>query len=165
MTFAPRTWVVGEVVTGALMNQEIRDQFASMFAVWSSYTPAWTAASTNPVLNNGALVGRYIKIGRTVTAAIILTMGSTTTYGSGAQELSLPFTAAAAIVSYLGTARFTGASTWLGQTYVILGSSTMQVTFPASASATTGASMSASAPETQSNGDILRASITYQSAS
>lgn len=165
MTFAPRTWVVGEVVTGALMNQEIRDQFNSMFAAWSSYTPTWTGATTNPVINNGSIVGRYIKIGRTVTAEVILTMGSSTTYGSGSQEIGVPFTAASAIVSYLGTARFTGASTWLGQTYLILGSSSMQVTFPAGSGVTTGASMSPTVPETQSNGDILRAAITYQSAS
>lgn len=165
MTFAPRTWVVGEVVTGALMNTEIRDQFNSMFAAWTAYTPTWTGATTNPAIGNGSIVGRYIKIGRTVTAEVILTMGSTTTYGSGSQEIGVPVTAAAAIVSYLGTARFTGASTWLGQTYLILGNNTMQVTFPASASATTGASMSPTVPETQSNGDILRAAITYQSAS
>lgn len=165
MTFAPRTWVVGEVVTGALMNTEIRDQFNSMFAAWTAYTPTWTGATTNPVINNGSIVGRYMKVGRTVHASVILTMGSSTTYGSGTQEIGVPFTAASAIVSYLGTARFTGASTWIGQTYLILGSSGMQVTFPASSSATTGATMSPTSPETQSNGDILRASITYQSAS
>ena len=42
MAFVPRTWVVGEVVTAALMNQEIRDGFTATL----EETMAWTAIST-----------------------------------------------------------------------------------------------------------------------
>lgn len=42
MVFVPRTWVVGEVVTAALMNQEIRDGFNSTL----QETMAWTAISS-----------------------------------------------------------------------------------------------------------------------
>ena len=42
MAFVPRTWVVGEVVTAALMNQEIRDGFAATL----EETLAWTAISS-----------------------------------------------------------------------------------------------------------------------
>ncbi|MDQ0795567.1 hypothetical protein [Streptomyces sp. B1I3] len=90
MTFAPKTWVVGEVVSAAILNQEIRDQLNSIFGAWSSYTPTWQATTTQPVLGNGTLVGRYLKVGRTVTFTAQLTIGSTTTLGSGNQALGLP---------------------------------------------------------------------------
>lgn len=94
MTFAPRTWAVGEVVPAAVMNTEIRDQFNSFFGAWTAYTPSWTAATTNPVLGNGTLVGQYMKVGRTCTVAIMLTIGSTSTFGSGFWRISLPAQAA-----------------------------------------------------------------------
>lgn len=57
---------------------------------WQTYTPTWTAATTNPVLNNGTIAGRYLRQGRLVTVQIKLTMGSSTTYGSGNWLFSLP---------------------------------------------------------------------------
>ncbi|MFB7711580.1 hypothetical protein [Streptomyces sp. NPDC056105] len=84
MTTTPRTWVVGEVVSAALLNQEIRDQFNSFFGAWSTYTPGWFAETgTNPTLGNGTLTGRYLKVGRTVDWVMQLTWGSTTAAGSG----------------------------------------------------------------------------------
>ncbi|GGZ28390.1 hypothetical protein GCM10010387_22300 [Streptomyces inusitatus] len=94
MTFAPRTWSVGEVVTAAMLNVEIRDQLNSMFAAWTSYTPTWTGATTNPAIGNGTLVGRHMKIGRTCHVHARLIVGSSTTFGSGNLSLGLPFTAA-----------------------------------------------------------------------
>ena len=58
-----------------------------------SYTPAWTGA-TNPTLGNGTLTGRWTRIGRTVIGSINLTIGSTTTGGSGSWAWDLPVTAA-----------------------------------------------------------------------
>ncbi|MGD6761346.1 hypothetical protein ACOKM5_20645 [Streptomyces sp. BH097] len=84
MTFAPRTWTTGEVVTAAMMNTEVRDQFNSFFGAWSSYTPTWQAeGGANPTLGNGTIVGRYLKIGRTVDWVVQLTWGSTTAAGGG----------------------------------------------------------------------------------
>ncbi|MBA2951988.1 hypothetical protein [Streptomyces himalayensis] len=86
MTFAPRTWVVGEVVTAALLNQEIRDQFNSFFGAWTDYsaTMVWGAeGGTQPAIGNGTIVARYIKVGRTVDYLQRITLGSTSTYGDG----------------------------------------------------------------------------------
>jgi hypothetical protein len=83
MTFTPRTWVVGEVVSAAIMNQEIRDQWNTVLGTWTDYTPTWIAESGGtPAVGNGALTGRYMKVGRTVDALIKLTVGSTTTFGN-----------------------------------------------------------------------------------
>lgn len=84
MTTNPRTWVVGEVVSAALMNQEIRDQFNSFFGAWSTYTPGWGAdGGAAPTLGNGSLTGRYLKVGRTVDFVLQLTWGSTSAAGGG----------------------------------------------------------------------------------
>ncbi|MER7806174.1 hypothetical protein [Streptomyces sp900116325] len=82
MTFAPKTWVVGETVSAALLNSEIRDQFNSIFDAWTPYTPAWIAEiGSAPSLGNGTLVGDYLKVGRRVDFRVLLTWGSTTTGG------------------------------------------------------------------------------------
>ncbi|MEU1474512.1 MULTISPECIES: hypothetical protein [Streptomyces] len=165
MTFTPRTWVVGEVVSAALMNQEIRDQFNSMFGAWSSYSPTWTASTTNPVLNDGTLTGRYMKIGRTVIGEVILTCGASTTYGSGAWSFSLPAAAASSGFSALGSARMISTDTWHGQVSINSGASTFQVTFPTSATNTRSANASQGTPATLASTNSIRAWFCYESAS
>jgi len=165
VTFAPRLWVVGEVVSAAIMNQEIRDQVNSILDTWTTYTPTWTAATTNPSLGNGSITGRYMKVGRTVTVSIMLTIGSTTTLGTGAYLIGVPVPAAAAVVSSLGAARLSAADTWLGHMFLASGASAANVTFPATATNTRGANMSGTVPETLAAGHILRVSLTYQAAS
>lgn len=84
MTTTPRTWVVGEVVSAALLNQEIRDQLNSFFGAWSSWTPGWLAeGGAAPTLGNGTITGRYLKVGRTVDWVLQLSWGSTTAAGGG----------------------------------------------------------------------------------
>ncbi|MFF8100194.1 hypothetical protein ACF07S_10520 [Streptomyces sp. NPDC016640] len=132
---------------------------------WRAYTPAWTAATTNPSLGNGTITGRYTRLpGRTCVAAIRLVTGSTTTYGSGAYLFSVPLAAADDVVEYVGTARLTAGSTYIGQAFLGAGSSVMNVTFPAAATPATAANMSPTAPATLASGHILRLEITYQTA-
>jgi len=63
---------------------------------WTTYTPTWTATTTNPTLGNGTLTGHYKQIGKTVFVRVKLSWGSTTTGGSGDWRFSLPVTAASA---------------------------------------------------------------------
>lgn len=101
MTFTPKTWVVGEVVSAAMLNQEIRDQFGSFFGAWTDYTPSWIAETGGtPAVGNGTLTGRYLKVGRTVDFLIRLTVGSTTTFGNTNANwaFGLPFAPAATFV-------------------------------------------------------------------
>lgn len=58
------------------------------------YTPTWTASGGNPAIGNGSIVGNWTKNGKLVTASIAITMGSTTTYGSGNWLFGLPEPAA-----------------------------------------------------------------------
>lgn len=61
-------------------------------AGWTFYTPTWTAATTNPTLGNGTISGHYKQIGKTVWLHIVVSVGSTTTLGSGNWQFSLPVT-------------------------------------------------------------------------
>lgn len=71
--------------------------------IWSTYTLAWTAATTNPAIGDGILEGRYTLIGNTVHVNIYMYAGSTTTFGTGVWSFSLPFTAANISGHYGGT--------------------------------------------------------------
>ncbi|MEE1813709.1 hypothetical protein PUR59_01465 [Streptomyces sp. SP18ES09] len=160
----PRTWVVGEVVTAAYLNAEIRDQWLDMLAAWVTYTPVWTAATTNPVLGNGTIVGRYKKVGRKVDFQIDLTMGSTTTYGTGAWSVTLPFTAAGSSGSRIGTAQALGASRFAGQVVISSGANGTSAFFPASSSVSNLSSAASAVPFAWASGNELRITGTYESA-
>lgn len=162
MTTTPRTWVVGEVVSAAEMNAEIRDQWNDVLAAWTSYTPTWTAATTNPAIGNGTITGRYKQIGKLCTASFQLSAGSTTTFGAGAYTIGLPVIAANSVVGFLGVARLTGTDTWIGQISIGAGGSGGNVTFPASSTNTRGANASATSPETWIATSVLRGTVTYQ---
>ena len=71
-------------------HQDVQDEITAIRAAWTAYTPTWTAATTNPTLGNGSIVGRYRQIGKTVTFSVALTIGSTTNIGQGAYGFGLP---------------------------------------------------------------------------
>lgn len=62
----------------------------------TDYTVAWTASSGTPSIGNGALSGRYMRIGNYVHVTINLFIGSTTTFGTGSWFFGLPIQTAAA---------------------------------------------------------------------
>lgn len=70
----------GDIVDGAVYDS-------------GTYTPVWSADTTNPSIGNGILEGRYTKIGTLVNMSIKIVMGSTTTFGSGSYSFGLPFQA------------------------------------------------------------------------
>lgn len=65
---------------------------ATLSGAWTSYTPVWSSTGTAVSLGNGTITGAYRQIGMTVDVRIVLTMGGTTTYGTGAYRVSLPVT-------------------------------------------------------------------------
>ena len=89
-TTAP-SYSAGSVLTAAQLNA-LQD---GIQAAWTAYTPAWTGTTTNPAIGNGTVSGSYLQIGKTISWRCIVTMGSTTTYGSGAWLISLPVAASA----------------------------------------------------------------------
>ena len=75
---------------------------------WTAYTPVWTGLGSNPVLGNGTLTGSFKQRGKIVDFRINLVTGSTTTYGSGGYNLTLPV-----------TAKYSDVNTIIGNGYVI----------------------------------------------
>lgn len=73
---------------------------ATALGTWASYTPTWTAATSNPVIGNGSIAARWMQMGDLVVASGLITMGSSTTYGTGEWRLTLP--TAAASLAYGG---------------------------------------------------------------
>ena len=61
--------------------------------VWTSYTPVWTAAGTACALGNGTITGAFRRRGDVVDWRVILTPGSTTTFGTGTYSITLPIEA------------------------------------------------------------------------
>ncbi|MET7739614.1 hypothetical protein [Streptomyces sp. NPDC005385] len=132
---------------------------------WTSYTPTWTGSTTNPVLNNGVLVGRYQRTGRTITCHVNLIPGSTTTYGSGNYNFALPVQAANQGCSYIGSAHLLGANRWMGQTVISPNATSFSPFFNNSSAATTASFMSPTIPEAFGNGDALRCTFVYEAIS
>ena len=131
---------------------------------WVPYTPSWTASTTNPVLGNGTLVGVYAVSGKTCHAAIRLIPGSTTTFGSGTYLFGVPFTAASVGVEFLGVARLTAGSTFIGQVDLGAGGGAMNATFPSQSTPGIAANMSNTLPATFASAHVLRMTLTYQIA-
>ncbi|MCZ0207893.1 hypothetical protein OZK63_21000 [Streptomyces sp. UMAF16] len=165
MTFSPRTWVVGEVVSAALMNQEIRDQWNTVLGAWTTYTPTWTASTTNPSLGNGTISGRYMKIGRTVLCSINTITGSSTTYGSGSYNWSLPAPSASTGISVVGHAHLLGVDRWQGQIIISSNTSLCSAFFPISTTNTRIDFCTATRPETLAAGAQIRLTLAYEAAS
>ncbi|MET7779559.1 hypothetical protein ABZU94_29685 [Streptomyces mirabilis] len=164
MTFTPRTWVVGEVVSAAIMNQEIRDQFNSMFAAWTPYTPTWTSSGTAPNIGNGTLTGRYQKYGRTVLCEINMVAGSTSTYGTGNYNWLLPAQAANAGISVVGSAQLLGSARWNGAIVISPNASNCSAFLPVASNDTRSNFMTPTVPETLAAGAQVRLTFTYESA-
>lgn len=87
---APSTWVAGAVVTAAQLNQQVRDNFKAIGDSGTAFTPAWTGATTNPVIGNGTLTGGYNVAGKRLWVWMRIVMGTGTTYGSGGYSIGLP---------------------------------------------------------------------------
>jgi hypothetical protein len=147
----------GQVLTAAIMNQ--------IGAAWETYTPTWTG-TTNPVIGNGTIKGRYARIQKIVVAQMWIQTGTTTTYGTGKYAFSLPVTAAATLDSYpaIGDAYVTdssASSVWACVAHVInSGTTTFGIKF-------TGAGfgdVTNTAPFTFAVGDQITANIIYEGA-
>jgi hypothetical protein len=63
----------------------------NMFKAWTAYVPAWTSSGTPPAIGNGTAEGRYLIVGKIGIATGRLAFGSTTTFGTGTYDISVPF--------------------------------------------------------------------------
>lgn len=104
---SPRTWVSSEVVTAAIMNTHVRDNFKAIGDAWTAWGSgaSWTATTTNPAIGNGTWDGKVLQTGKLVIFSIQITMGTTTTYGTGNWQLAFPAPETARRWTFQGVAR------------------------------------------------------------
>ena len=133
---------------------------------WQSYTVSWTAVTTNPSIGNGTLIGRYVQIGKTCILVIGLTMGSTTTYGSGNWSFSLPKTAKnTSGINFYGVAHIRKLGTANYERIAQINPSISTTVINMFIDPTQGSNsfyLSSSAPFTWGDGDSLGIEITYE---
>lgn len=131
-------------------NRNLLDTFAQ------SYTPTLTSSNGDATLGDGTITGAWSRSGAVVTAVIDLTLGSTTSFGTGGIRLSLP--KASTVTVQVGAAYALDAST--GIPYVlaaIVASGQSYATFRANG----GGPVAATVPFTWTTSDTLRATISY----
>jgi hypothetical protein len=140
-----------EQITGAL---------GALTGAWTPFTPVWTGSSSNPAIGNGTLAGAYMQAGKLVHYVGRMFAGSTTTFGSGNYDMSLPVAGADADLgigtcllydSSAAAARYGGAAVF---------DTTAMIRFYAG----TGGIVTNLAPFTWANGDRLQWFITYEAA-
>lgn len=139
----------------------IDTMLASSLDAWTSYTPTWTGATTNPVMNNGTIVGAYRQVGKTVNFRIVITMGTTTTYGSGAYSVSLPVTAVDARVTHNGTIRQAATTPIFGEQAT---TTTLQLRIITTGTGATFTNMVQGTPVTLASTNVIALSGTYEAA-
>ena len=74
------------------MPQRSRESYllSSVWAPWEQLVPDWTAASSDPSIGNGSVIGACRRNGTTGHYRGVIQMGTLTTYGTGEWRVALP---------------------------------------------------------------------------
>lgn len=167
---SPRTWVSGELVTAALLNQEVRDNLLAAFpnavGAWPGWAPTWTGFT----VGNAVVDARYIKVGRSVWYAVRVTLGTTSAMGSS-PTFTLPVALAARYSTAVpeaiggGIIRDTGTANF--QLVVAVSSLTTGAlsTWNVAGTYATANALTATVPMAWTNGDEFGFSGFYEAAS
>lgn len=115
----------------------------SQWAAWTPFAATWTATGTDPAIGNGTISASYRRIGTTGFYRGVIKMGTTTTYGTGGWEVSLPdgWTASNALGSsgyQSGLAECYQATTVGAGCYVVPGGTVLNLWYGSSRAAVTG---------------------------
>lgn len=132
---------------------------------WTAYTPTWTGNTTNPVINNGTIVGAYKRSGKEIVFRAEITMGSTTTYGSGQYKISLPVAAKTTQTQFCNSHIFDTSTgfRWFGQAELSAGTTAALLTYIGTADGSYR-TISSNQPITLATGDKLSIWGTYEAA-
>lgn len=134
--------------------------------VVTAYTPTWTASVSNPAIVNGTITGRYVRTGKLCFVNVNITMGASTTYGSGAWRISLPFTVANQGVNYFGVATCydNNAAARYDQNCVAIANGVDVRQFVPQTAGTTVNTLTSAIPFTWASGDIFAMTLWYEVA-
>lgn len=93
-TTASNTWAVGNKITAALLNAQLRN-FIDGFGAKTAYTPTLAGFT----LGNGTISGSYTQINKTVWFEATFVFGTTSAAASAVPTMTLPVTAASSAVN------------------------------------------------------------------
>lgn len=158
-TFRPEERSLGYSALQAAPGDHVHDGGTSRGPV--EYTPVWSSTSTQPVLNNGTIYGRYALLGRMVHLYIELTIGSTTTMGAGNYRFSLPITSEATRIWNLKGIAFDGGTTYEEITGIVTGASSLVAMYTLTSVGAALTAISSTTPITLGTGDRLILNGTY----
>jgi hypothetical protein len=132
---------------------------------WTTYTPSWTASTTNPAIGNGTLIGRYKQIGKTVFVYIRMQAGSSTTFGTGQWRFSLPVNGQATYSVILPTTFLDNGTAWYqGLSYSEYDSDASYVVPVCDRGASASVPANSTTPHTWATSDSIAISGSYESA-
>jgi hypothetical protein len=124
----------------------------------TSYTPTFTSTGTGAALGNGTITGSYSRAGGSVTATVKFTAGSTTAFGTGFIQMTLPTTRTNA-TTWGGTATLLHGATGTFYAATVLfqnGSNFVQFAYQGAPY------FSGAAPVAIASGDTIDFTVTYQ---
>jgi len=134
-------------------NKSAVDQIAR------AYTVSWTSSGSAPSIGNGTLTGRYSHHGEWTEVSISLTIGSTTTIGTGDYSFSLPVNTDG-VVPYHGSAYVLDSGTSYSAGICRASGSALQGLF----GVTVGNYFGAAAPIALATGDVFECTLRYRRA-
>ncbi len=163
------TIAAGDTTTVPTNLATYRDALKATSEAWTSYGSgaSWTSSGTAPALGNGTWNAAYCQIGKLVHFRIQITMGSTTTFGTGAYRLALPVAPKAGIRwSFWGEAQDTGTANYSlrGSYDSTAGVGTVIGVSRIGGGAAADSSVTNTAPHTWANTDILTMAGTFEAA-
>lgn len=158
-TTAVKTWAT-ETLTSTLLNAQLKD-FANSFGPWGSYGSgsSWTASTTNPTLGNGTWSAKYRQTQKTIDFNIVLTIGSTTTFGSGLYAFALPVTPATDFCCSVILLDSSAGQRYSGTAWCTVAGGVNRLIFGSGTAGATGTS-----PVALATGDQIIVSGTYEAA-
>ena len=126
------------------MPQRARECYllSSVWAPWEQLVPDWTAASSDPSIGNGTIIGACRRNGTTGHYRGVIQMGTLTTYGTGEWRVALPdgWSAATSITNgyQSGLAECYQASTTGAACYVVPGGTVLNFWYGSARLSVTG---------------------------
>jgi hypothetical protein len=131
----------------------------------TAFTPTWSSSGTQPAIGNGTISGRYTQFAKLVFATWLVIPGSTTTFGTGTYNLTLPVTAAVQRYTLGVDLLDTGTQHYVGQAVVDgNASTTVFAEIFAGSNATGPTGWAQTAPFTFGNGDRIIITGFYEAA-
>lgn len=126
---------------------------------WTAYTP--TIGGTGWALGNGTVTGDYCQIGKTVHFRCVITWGTSSTFGTAALQVGVPFAAvAASLLKFVANLR--DASTGIEYNSLTAGASTSACVPQTIEAGGSAQSVTSTIPFTWADADVVRIYGTYE---